>query len=101
MFYFEFFLLEFENFQIAHFRLASDSNLIQGAAAAYRDRDAARTIEKSYMTDLLQGLIDSGCNLKAVPIKNGWLELDSFSDLISFAIVPVFLLIYYLLYQLV
>jgi len=36
--------------------------------------------EKSYMTDLLQGLIDSGCNLKAVPIKNGWLELDSFSD---------------------
>ena len=32
------------------------------------------------MTDLLQGLIDSGCNLKAVPIKNGWLELDSFSD---------------------
>ena len=36
--------------------------------------------EKSYMTDLLQGLIDSGCNLKAIPIKNGWLELDSFSD---------------------
>ena len=36
--------------------------------------------EKSYMTDLLQGLIDSGCKLKAIPIKNSWLELDSFSD---------------------
>ena len=36
--------------------------------------------EKSYMTDLLQGLIDSGCKLKAIPIQNGWLELDSFSD---------------------
>ena len=36
--------------------------------------------EKSYMTDLLQGLINSGCKLKAVLIENGWLELDNYHD---------------------
>ena len=36
--------------------------------------------EKSYMTDLLQGLINSGCKLKAVLIENGWLELDTIDD---------------------
>ena len=32
------------------------------------------------MTDLLQGLINAGCEIKSVPIKNGWLELDSYHD---------------------
>jgi L-glutamine-phosphate cytidylyltransferase len=36
--------------------------------------------EKSYMTDLLQGLINNGQKLKAVQINSGWLELDSISD---------------------
>ena len=36
--------------------------------------------EKSYMTDLLQSLINSGCKLKAVLIENGWLELDNYHD---------------------
>ena len=36
--------------------------------------------EKSYMTDLLQGIINEGNKIKAVPIKNGWLELDSMKD---------------------
>jgi L-glutamine-phosphate cytidylyltransferase len=36
--------------------------------------------EKSYMTDLLQGLIDEGCKIKSIPINNGWLELDSMDD---------------------
>jgi len=36
--------------------------------------------EKSFMTDLLQGLIKSGCKIKATPIRNGWLELDSVDD---------------------
>ena len=36
--------------------------------------------QKSFMTDLLQGLIESGCNLKAVFTNNGWLELDSIHD---------------------
>ena len=32
------------------------------------------------MTDFLQGLINEGCKLEAVQIKNGWLELDSIDD---------------------
>ena len=36
--------------------------------------------EKSYMTDLLQGLIHTGCKLTAVPIHGGWLELDTIDD---------------------
>ena len=36
--------------------------------------------EKSYMTDLIQGLINVGQKIKAVPVNNGWLELDSYHD---------------------
>ena len=36
--------------------------------------------EKSYMTDFLQYLIRNNVKLKAINIKNGWLELDSISD---------------------
>lgn len=36
--------------------------------------------EKSYMTDLLNGLIKDGLKLKAIEIENGWLELDTVSD---------------------
>ena len=36
--------------------------------------------EKSYMTDFLQGMIDYGYKIKAVPVSNGWLELDSIHD---------------------
>ncbi len=36
--------------------------------------------QKSYMTDLLQGLIDKGCKIKSIPINSGWLELDSIDD---------------------
>ena len=32
------------------------------------------------MTDLIQGLINMGQKIKAVPVNNGWLELDSYHD---------------------
>ena len=38
------------------------------------------SFELSYMTDFLQGLIDEKYKLKAILIKNGWLELDSIQD---------------------
>ena len=41
------------------------------------DRDYA----KMYMTDLLQGMIDEGCKLKAVHIDRGWYEIDNCEDL--------------------
>ena len=36
--------------------------------------------EKSFMTDLLQGLINSNYQLRSVPIHGGWLELDTVED---------------------
>ena len=38
------------------------------------------SFEKSFLTDFFQALITEGCNLKAVPINGGWLELDSLND---------------------
>ena len=36
--------------------------------------------EKSFMTDFLQGLINDDHKLNAVPVENGWLEIDSIND---------------------
>lgn len=38
------------------------------------------TFERSFLTDFLQGLIHEKHQLKAVSIRNGWLELDSMKD---------------------
>ena len=40
--------------------------------------------EKSYMTDLLQGMIDEGYKIRAIPISSGWLELDTYDDYIKY-----------------
>ena len=39
--------------------------------------------EKAFMTDLLQLIVDSGYRIEAVPIKGGWVEVDTVSDLES------------------
>jgi len=36
--------------------------------------------EKSYMTDLLHGMIKEGFSIKAILISNGWLEIDTVTD---------------------
>ncbi len=38
------------------------------------------SFDNSYMTDLLQGMINDGIKIKAVKINSGWLELDSLKD---------------------
>ena len=37
--------------------------------------------QKSYLTDFLNSLIKTKVKIKAVPITNGWLEVDTLSDL--------------------
>ena len=44
------------------------------------DNEQNTPFERIYMTDLLQEMINQGIELKAVPISNGWLELDSLND---------------------
>jgi len=36
--------------------------------------------EKSYLTDFIRGLINADCKMKAIPVNNGWLELDALKD---------------------
>jgi choline kinase len=40
-----------------------------------------RSLDRLYMTDLLQGMIDMGFPVAAVPIRGGWVEIDSRRDL--------------------
>lgn len=37
--------------------------------------------QNSYLTDFLNSLIKINIKIKAVPINNGWLEIDTISDL--------------------
>ena len=41
-----------------------------------------KPIENSYMTDLLQAIINEGNPVTAVPVYGGWVEIDTVSDLI-------------------
>jgi len=40
-----------------------------------------RDYYKMYMTDLLQGMVDEGCKIKALHIQRGWYEVDCLDDL--------------------
>ena len=44
--------------------------------------------ENMYMTSFIQILIDSGWEVKATLIKNGWLEVDTVEDLESYEKIP-------------
>ena len=46
-----------------------------------------RPVEKAYMTDLLQALIDDGVRVEAVQVRGGWVEVDTVSDLCSTATI--------------
>ena len=35
------------------------------------------------MTDLLQAMIDAGCKIDSVPVRGGWVEVDTAEDLTS------------------
>jgi len=42
-----------------------------------------KPIEKAYMTDLLQAMIDLGYRVDAVPVHGGWVEVDTVDDLVA------------------
>lgn len=41
----------------------------------------SRNLDGLYMTDLIQGMIDLGVPVTAIPIEGGWVEIDSATDL--------------------
>ena len=54
------------------YRFARESGLIRN-----------KKLEKAYMTDLLQSLIDAGFRVESVPVYGGWVEIDTVRDLKS------------------
>lgn len=61
---------------------------VQLLKKAFHDAKSAGTLrgkplEKAYMTDLLQAMIDLNCRLDAVLVHGGWVEVDTVSDLNS------------------
>ena len=61
---------------------------IQGLKKVFHDARSAgslrgKPLEKAYMTDLLQGMIDLNYRLDAVPVHGGWVEVDTVEDLLS------------------
>lgn len=42
-----------------------------------------KPVERAYMTDLLQAVINSGFPVQSVPVKSAWVEVDTVSDLNS------------------
>lgn len=54
--------------------------------AAYRKfedkpwQQSGKTVRKAYMTDLLNAIIESGREVKAVHFNNGWIEFDTNED---------------------
>ena len=42
-----------------------------------------KSLEKAYMTDLLQAMIDLDIKLDAVTVNGGWVEVDTVDDLLS------------------
>ena len=43
-------------------------------------QQSGKTVRKAYMTDLLNAVIESGRNVKAVRFDNGWIEFDTNED---------------------
>ena len=53
----------------------------QEAARGCNPLRGQRPFHKLYMTDILQGIIDSGFPVYQVPVQRKWLEIDSLKDL--------------------
>jgi len=41
----------------------------------------AASLEKAYMTDMIQELVDNGAAVKSIDIESGWMEIDTPQDL--------------------
>lgn len=57
-------------------------SIIDAQASGINPFGGERSLDSLYMTDLLEGMIHSGCRLKVLLIHGGWVEIDSVSDLI-------------------
>lgn len=68
------------------FSMAGLEFIVETMEAAYKEfedkpwQQSGKTVRKAYMTDLLNAIIESGKNVKAVHFNNGWVEFDTNQD---------------------
>lgn len=58
-------------------------DILKEAYRYYMDKpwqQSGKTVKKAYMTDLLNALIESGEEIKAIHFNNGWIEFDTNED---------------------
>lgn len=58
-------------------------SMMEEAHKYYKDKawqQSGKTVMQAYMTDLLNALIQSDANVKAIHFNNGWLEFDTNED---------------------
>ena len=58
-------------------------NIMETAYKEFEDKpwqQSGKTVKKAYMTDLLNAIIETGKNVKAVHFNNGWIEFDTNED---------------------
>lgn len=71
-------LLKFSKKGLAHMK-----NIMEDAYRDYQDKPwqkSGKTVRKAYMTDLLQAVIESGQQVKAIRFQNAWIEFDTNED---------------------
>ena len=60
--------------------LASYDRASREIAAGRTAWGRVTNLQKAYMTDLLQGLVLEGADIRALPIRRGWIEVDTLDD---------------------
>lgn len=58
-------------------------DILEDAYKNYQDKpwqQSGKTVHKAYMTDLLQAIIESGKQVKALKFHNAWIEFDTNED---------------------
>lgn len=58
-------------------------SIMEKAYSDYEDKpwqQSGKTVRKAYMTDLLNAVIESGRQVKAIHFTNGWIEFDTNDD---------------------
>lgn len=81
-------MIEAQFMGLVAFRNSGVTSLEAAYDTAFADERAGRapfgsnvSLDRMFMTDLLQGLIDGGKPIAAVTVAGGWIEVDSMRDL--------------------
>lgn len=71
--------MKFQNNGVKNLKSFYDKSK-KSASTGKNPLNSELNFEKSYMTDLLQAMINDNFKIKAIPVQNSWLELDSYDD---------------------